>query len=239
MARFCTQCGSQVGEEVRFCTRCGAPTPTPTGSAVTPAPPHSGGSAMPAAQGMANPPLQATPAPAAVSPSQGKPSPVVKIVLMVVGVIVLLGILGVASCVFMLHRAAERIRVNQARNGGSISINTPQGEVKIGGRDNTTAPIAGVPVYPGATPLEQGAQLSFGSAGGIAMQEYETSDPVDQVVSFYKEHWAGQVSVVENQGHYRMALEKKEGDTSSTTTIDVETESQNGKTKITIAHIGK
>jgi hypothetical protein len=203
-----------------------------------PAPGGGAPGASPAYLPATNPSASVAPPPAAGLPP-GKPSPVLKIVLIVVGVFVILGVLGVASCVFLLHRAAQRIKVNEARNGGSISINTPGGEVKIGSRGNPSAPIAGIPVYPGAKPVEQGAQMTFGNAGGFLVQAYETDDPIEQVVSFYKEHLGNKLGVVENEGHYRMGVTNGGGDASSTTTIDVETDRQTGKTKITIAHIGK
>ncbi len=231
MARFCTQCGSQVSEEVRFCPRCGAPMATPPAGSVIPAVSYPG--VQPAAPPTPPSAVQGTAPGAVVLPPAGKPSPVLKIVFIVLGVFVLIGVLGIASCLVIAHRFRHHLRMNEARNGGSISI----GDLKIGSRDNA-APIAGLPVYPGATPLEQGAQVTFGNAG-VAVQEYETDDPIDKVVEFYKEHLGGGAGVVNNEGHYRIGITKSAGDTSFTTTIDIETDSRNGKTKITVARIGR
>ena len=82
-----------------------------------------------------------------------------------------------------------------------------------------------------------GAEFSFGSKGGISSQEYLTPDPVEKVVEFYKGKYGDQLSVIESEGHYRLALGERGGE--QVTTIDISADEETGKTKIFIAHIGK
>jgi hypothetical protein len=227
MARFCTQCGSPVGDEMSFCMNCGAKTAAP------PSPPTASQpvSAGPAPTGPAGPAAPAT-------ASAKKTSPVVKIVLAVVAFFVLLTVAGIGACVYFGYRA--RRAINQVTEGEtSIKIPTSEGDIKIGGRTTEEGgTIAGVPVYPGATALKGGTQFSFGDKLQIGGQDFETSDSVDQVVDFYKEKFGSKLSVAENAGHYRLAVENGDEKRSGVVTIDVFEDEQSGKTKITIAHVG-
>ena len=153
-------------------------------------------------------------------------------------IIAMLAVLGIGSCVFVTWRARrifrEHVRMNDS--GSSITINTPQGEIKMGQRSRPAGrgDIGGVPPYPGSTPVEGGAELSFGNMGEIAGQQYETPDSVENVVAFYKGKFAPRLNVVENEGQYRLALADEN---TGVTTIDVHRDG--GKTVIFIGHMGK
>jgi hypothetical protein len=140
--------------------------------------------------------------------------------------------------VFVTWRARRMLRehVRMNESGSSITINTPQGEIKMGQRSGLAhrAAIGGVPPYPGSTPVEGGAELSFGNAGEIAGQQYETPDPVEKVVGFYKERFAPHLNLVENDGQYRLALADEN---TGVTTIDVHRDG--AKTVVFIGHMGR
>jgi hypothetical protein len=227
MARFCTQCGSPVGDEMSFCMNCGAKTA---------APPSAPAASQPVAAGPV-PMAPAGPAAPATVPAK-KTSPVVKIILAVVAFFIFLTVAGIGACVYIGYRA--RRAVNEIKQGEtSIKIPTSEGDIKIGGHPTEKGgAIAGVPVYPGATALQGGGQFSFGDKLQIGGQDYETSDSVDQVVDFYKEKLGSKLSVAENAGHYRLAVETGDEKRSGVVTIDVFEDEQTGKTKITIAHLG-
>ena len=239
MARFCTSCGSPVGEDLKFCLQCGkelaAPAARPPAASAAPTP---AGPAVPAA---AEPAPPAAP-PVAVPPAPAKPSsPVLKIILIVVGIFVLFGILSVGACVYGVYRAKRAVQgsLKMDASGKSLEIQTPGGQIKLGQLaakpgDN----IAGVPVYPGATALQGGGQLTIGDKLKVAGQDFTTDDSVDKVVQFYKDKLGSDLSVVENEGHYRMSVTRGEKAHPEVVTIDAFKDEDSGKTKITIAHLG-
>jgi hypothetical protein len=223
MARFCTSCGSQVGDDLTFCSNCGtqlaAPPPTPA---------------------VSQPAGITSPAPAAAAPAK-KGSPIVKIILVVVGIFAFVTVASIGACVYIGYRAKRAVEqtVKMEEGGKSFKIQTPQGEIKLGEHPTKEGEtIAGVPIYPGATALEGGGQFSFGDKFQIGGQDYLTSDPVDKVVDFYKEKYGSKLSVAENAGHYRLSLESGDEKHSGVVTIDVFADEESGKTKITIAHMG-
>jgi hypothetical protein len=227
MARFCTQCGSPLGDEMSFCMNCGAKIA---------APPSAPTASQPVATGPA-PTGPAGPAAAATGPAK-KMSPVVKIILAVVAFFIFLTVAGIGACVYVTYRA--RRAVDQIKKGEtSIQIPTSEGDIRIGGHPTEEGGmIAGIPVYPGATALEGGTQFSFGDKLQVGGQEYETSDSVDQVVDFYKEKLGSQMTVVERGGNYVMSLQRGKGRESGIVTINVSADEDSGKTKISISHMG-
>jgi len=228
MARFCTNCGSPVGEDLSFCSQCGKPmgpagVPAPVAAVPTPA-------AIPATQ----------PAPAAPAPAKGS-SPIVKIILIVVLILVFIAVAGIGACVYGVYRAKRAVReaIQMDKSGRSVEIQTPGGPLKLGPQAAKPGDmVAGVPVYPGATALEGGGQFSFGDKFSIGGQDFVTDDDVEKVVDFYKEKLGSDLSVVQNEGHYRLSIQKGTKEHPTVVTIDVAKDQNSGKTKITIAHMG-
>src|SRR6266849_464178 len=136
MANFCTKCGSALVEGNNFCTSCGA---SVGGSSA---------SAAPAAAG-------AAPA-AAASPKSGG---ALKVILIVVGVFIGLGILGGMAVTFGLWRLSRSVNVNRS---GQVSINTPGGKREEGSFQLSTA------------------------EGTMATYVFKTSDTPAQVMAFYR-----------------------------------------------------
>src|SRR2546426_12161100 len=114
MANFCTKCGSALVEGNNFCTSCGASV---------------GGSSASAAPA------------AAASPKSGG---ALKVILIVVGVFIGLGILGGMAVTFGLWRASPAVQVKRPRQ---IRINTPPGKISVG------PGAAGGEAGPGGPPL--------------------------------------------------------------------------------------
>ncbi len=231
MARFCTSCGSPVGEDLKFCLQCGKELAAPVVGPPAPAAVAAASEVVPA---MA-PPVAAPPAPAKPS------SPVLKIILIVVGIFVLVAILSVGACVYGVYRAKRAVQgsLKLDSSGKTFEVQTPGGPIKF--RQQAVKPgdnIAGVPVYPGATVLQGGGQLTIGDKLKVAGQDFSTDDSVDKVVEFYKEKLGADLSVVENEGHYRMSVTRGEKAHPEVVTIDIFKDEDSGKTRITIAHLG-
>jgi len=222
MAAFCTKCGTPNAGDTQFCTKCGAPLdPVGTGPAATPgyAPPI-----QPMAYGQ--------PAGAVQPAATGGGSSALKIILIIVGVFVGLGILSVCAVMFGLWRVSRAVHVSGLGNGGTSSVTTPLGTVTTGGAGSVSASDLGVDLYPGAS-AEQGAVRVSTPGGAAITAAYTTSDSLEKVVEFYKEKLGAGASVFQSDKSAVLS----ETDTSKKTSVmvTVETES-NGTTKFSILH---
>jgi len=179
MASFCSKCGAELSADTRFCQGCGAPTGF-AASGVTPA------GATPAGQ------VAVGQAPAAaVTPSSGT----LKVVLIIVGCIVGLGMLSAVAVMFGLWRISRSVHVDRA---GGMTITTPAGKFSSG-RTSTahlTESEVGAPIYPGAIAEEGGFKLGADS-GSMATYVFKTSDSVQQVLAFYRDKFGPKTSVIE------------------------------------------
>jgi len=158
---FCNSCGATLNPGTAFCTKCGAANAGGPAAAPTPA----------------ARPLPAPP------PSKGSGS-TLKIILIVIGVVVLIGILGVASLSFFVYRVAKSAKVSQ--NGDNVKVETPFGSVESSKDPEKVAKDLGLDIYPGAEIQRNGAATA--TFGGIhtVTANFESSDSVDKVCTFYK-----------------------------------------------------
>lgn len=177
---FCNSCGSDLAPGAKFCTKCGAvvagapATPAPTSAASSPA---------------------VTPGPSA--PRTGSSS--VKIILVVIGVLVIFGILGVATLAIIGVHIARRTHVSE--DGNRVKVETPFGSVDTSKDPQQTAKDLGVDIYPGAQPQSDGsATANFGGIRTVAAT-FISSDPVDKVCDFYRAKFPNAMSSVSSQNH--------------------------------------
>jgi zinc-ribbon domain len=244
MARFCTKCGSSVTEGMTFCTNCGSALAEAQAPAAPPA--QAPAPAAPAVQAVpvARVPIGAAPATggAGAVAAPGKGSPVLKIVLIVLGVIVLLSILGIGSCGYMLWRAKKKATsmMDQARttmaHTATPEVQQTQPQRQGGaGTEAESAATKDVPPYPGSQATEAGGDLSMGGMGGMSGQEFVTDDSVDKVVEFYKEKLGDKIKVQESEGNAMFQVTAPNG----LTTVTITRDENAGKTKVNIARIGK
>ena len=241
MAQFCTKCGTSLPEGMRFCTGCGAVIDGPAMPAPQAAPPPD--AFAPMAPAPSAPMEQATEVvmapsvpvvPAAPAPSKG--SPVIKIVLIIVGVVMLLGMLLIGSCVYGVYRAKQRFKQFEKQVQTTFPP-TPTGSSQAPiqpGEPGGAAVDTGVPAYPGAETPEGQTGVVLGMAG-LKMQQYTTSDSVDKVVAFYRDK-LGPKAVVTQSGN--QASVHVVG-SNSVVNVAIAVDSASGKTKIVITSIGK
>src|ERR1700751_2690295 len=162
---FCNSCGAPLTAGTRFCNKCGA--------AVLVSAPAS--AFKEAAASAPATPVAAAPA----QPTSSQGSNALKIILSVVGVIVLMGILGVASVGFFAWRVARHAHVRQ--QGDNVKVETPFGTVQSTNDPQEAARNLGVDVYPGAKLLKEGtASASFGGVHSVTVN-LESSDSIDKV----------------------------------------------------------
>jgi hypothetical protein len=127
---FCNSCGATLGSDAKFCNKCGAAT---DGTSVAPA-------------------LSASaPASAEAVPAKARGgSSALKIVLIIVGVVVLLGVLAVASVGFFFWHVARHSHVSQ--DGDNVKVETPFGTVESSKDPNQAVKDLGVDIYPEPRP---------------------------------------------------------------------------------------
>lgn len=210
MASFCTKCGAQLNPGTQFCTACGAP----AGAAI----------ATPAAAPYMPPP---TP----VQPAAGGNS-AVKVILIVVGVIIALGILGVSIFAFTIWRVAHAVHVEG--NGEKVTLHTPGGTFSANNSTTYSASDLGIDLYPGAAGQHGGSKIETPN-GSVITGVFLTSDSKDQVVSFYKSKMGSGASVYDTSNGALLTVDKGNHE-SVMVTINAEPSQHEGKTQITIVH---
>jgi hypothetical protein len=159
-------------------------------------------------------------------PSSG--NTVLKIVLIVIGVFVVLGVLVAGVIGFVGYRVAKSAHQNA---DGSVSFSTPNGTITTGKSANISAADLGTEPYPGAT-SSVGSMNMKTSSGSMVTAVYTSPDPADKIVAFYKEKLGDEASVVQTgHGATLTAGEKNKNQ------ITVSVSAQGDLTKIAIIHI--
>ncbi len=171
MAAFCTRCGAAIAPNVQFCTACGAP----VGAASAPQPAYGQPVVVPV-----------QPAPSGSS--------AVKIILIVVGVIVGLGLLSAMAFMFGVWRLSRTVHVGRT---GDVVVATPNGTVSTGDASAVSEADLGVPIYPGASRREGGMQITS-VTGSMVTVVFSTPDPVSKVVDFYRTKLGDNTSVIQS-----------------------------------------
>lgn len=278
--QFCTSCGTPVSAAAAAPQPgSSAPQPGPAGwtpvatpatptstqagwtPVATPTPPTSGQPAWTPAATPATPTNgqpgwntvgASTSAPPPYAPAvQQRSGGAVKVILIIVGAFVGLGILCVALVMFGLWRVSRHVHVG---NNGDVSISTPQGTLSTSGDENGTVKIStpqgtltaggaakvsasdlGIDIYPGATRHEGGMQISTGK-GSTVSAVFSTDDPMDKVVSFYKDKMGQGISAFENEQGAILTMNSDDNKSSVVVTISADTDATDGHTKIAIMH---
>lgn len=155
-------------------------------------------------------------------------SPVVKIILIVVGVFVFFGILGAAVLGFGVYKVSKA--VHRAGNG-DVSFSTPNGgSISAGSSASISSADLGLPDYPGATRSAGGLSMKT-PAGAIVSASFTTSDSRQQVVDFYKQHIGEDPSIIDSDNQ-TMLTSGQSGNDKKVVTI-----SEHGSvTRINIVH---
>ena len=202
---FCNSCGAQLAEGTNFCSKCGAAaTGTPGGmpKPIAPGPPPSSGSVS-----------------------------ALKIVLMIVGVVVFIGILGMVTCGIIVHRAIKSAKFSQ--KGDNVKVETPFGSVETSNDPQKVADELGVEIYPGAQVQKAGtASVTFGSLHTVT-GIFESTDSVDKVCDFYRTKFPNANVQSSDQTHCTIVS----GGQGNSTTVTVD--SSGDGSKLTIVKLTK
>jgi hypothetical protein len=200
---FCNSCGVSLDPGTKFCNKCGAAVSSaPAASAVVAAGP---------------------------APAQGGGSGVLKVILIVVGVFVILGVLAVSTVAFIGWRVARNMHVKQ--EGNHVKIDSPFGSVETSKNPEDIARDLGVDVYPGAQPMKNGSATASFAGIKTASAVFKSSDSVDQVSAFYKAKFPNAMVTTSDQNRCKIIAQ----DQKNMTTIDIQAD--DGQTKIQITHV--
>lgn len=197
---FCNSCGATLDPDAKFCSRCGATTGT------------SG-------------PLPSTPIPPTAPAARGGSS-AVKVVLIVVGVIVLLGGIGIASLAFIAVHFAKNSRVTH--QGDHVKVETPFGNVETSKDPDKAIQDLGVDVYPGAEVEQNGASSATFGGNRAAAAAFQSSDSAEKVCSFYRSKFPAAKVVSSSQGRCTIVS----NDSDNVVTINVESRGSGSKFQI-------
>ncbi len=214
---FCTNCGSSMDANAQFCAKCGK-------SATAAGAPGVAAAA----------PVQSYP-PSATSAQSYTPVPassgggnVLKIVLVIVGVFVLIGILSIGGLIYTAHRIRRGIHVAQDGSNSSVDFGSFKASTnRTNARD--LARKVGVDPYPGATQRGDSSEATFGKMTTATMR-FTTSDSVDKVASFYKSRYPN-ASVMNDGSKFSLVGTDNDG------TITINAQDEGGATKIDISKV--
>jgi hypothetical protein len=179
---FCNKCGSTIVGGTRFCNQCGTPilaSTLPTAAAV--------------------PPAQVSPTPGTIAAPAPGGNNALKVILIVVGVVVLIGILGLVSAGLFAWRMAHHAHVHQ--NGNNVQVETPFGNVEANQDADAAVRNLGVDLYPGAQVRKNNASsATFGGIHTVSLTA-DTDDSVDKVAAFYKSKFPNAVVSTSDTNH--------------------------------------
>jgi hypothetical protein len=231
VAIFCTKCGTELAPNTQFCTACGAPQAVPTQAVA------------PAATSVAytTQQYQTPPAPPYTQPyAQPAPPPTgnsaVKIILIIVGVFVGLGILAVCVFAFTIWRVSKAVHVEG--NGSKVTLSTPGGgHMSVNSDDSYSASDLGTDIYPGASKGHGGMKMDL-PTGSMVTGIFLTSDPKDKVLAFYKDKFGSAASTMDTSDTAIVTLKKGENEAVMVTITPNKGDGDN-QTQISIVHTKK
>jgi outer membrane protein OmpA-like peptidoglycan-associated protein/RNA polymerase subunit RPABC4/transcription elongation factor Spt4 len=196
--RFCINCGGALQGDSAFCPQCGAavgaPVEVPPASQVAPPAPVAPVPAAPVVQAPIPPPSSPvfTVPPGVVPPKKG--SSVLKIVLIVLGIIILLIMLAIGSCVYVGYRAVKKAEhglkgaaaklgqiQQQTRTTKPVGIESPSACPDVDPAQSEAfrkaAAAATLPLKPGLTLID----LWMTQEGSNNRRDIETIDSVQSI----------------------------------------------------------
>jgi flagellar basal body-associated protein FliL len=195
---FCNSCGTNLEAGAKFCPKCGTSIPM---AAATPAT-----------------------APSA-PPPQGNSA--LKVILMLVAAVIVLGILGIGTLTFIIHRIAHNSRVRN--RDGNVQVETPFGTVQSTNDPDEAVRNLGIDPYPGARVL-QGNSATIGGMHTVSAQ-FESDDSADKVAAFYSSKLPNAKVNTKDQNRYTIVSTDKKN------IVTINIASEGSKTRINIATV--
>jgi hypothetical protein len=192
---FCNSCGTTLEAGAKFCPKCGAAIPM----------------------------AAAIPATTLSAPPQGNSA--LKVILMLVAGVIVLGILGIGTLVFVIHRVAHNSRIRN--RDGNVQVETPFGTVQSTNNPDEAVRNLGIDPYPGARVL-QGNSATIGGMHTVTAQ-FESEDSADKVAAFYSSKLPDAKVNTKDQDHYTIVSTDKK----NIVTINIAPEGNKSQINIT------
>jgi hypothetical protein len=192
---FCNSCGTTLEAGAKFCPKCGTAVPM----------------------------AAATPATTPSVPPQGNSA--LKVILMLVAGVIVLGILGIGTLVFVIHRVAHNSRIRN--RDGNVQVETPFGTVQSTNNPDEAVRNLGIDPYPGARVL-QGNSATIGGMHTVTAQ-FESDDSADKVAAFYSSKLPNASVNTKDQNHYTIVSTDKK----NIVTINIAPEGNKSQINIT------
>jgi hypothetical protein len=180
-------------------------------------------------------PATGSPVPATSVPpaNAGQGSGALKVILIAVGVIILLGVISIASIAFFAVHTFKSRNTHIRQDGNNVKVDTPFGSVETTQDPAAAARNIGVDLYPGAEVLRNGsASATFGGVHTASVHS-ESTDSVDKIASFYKAKFPNAMVTSSDSGRCTIIS----NDQKSMITINIE--AQGDKTKIMITNVSR
>jgi hypothetical protein len=180
-------------------------------------------------------PYTPPPPPLAVAPPPPqKGSSALKIILIIVGIFVAIGVVGAGIVGYGIYRVAHA--VHQAADG-QISLNTPKGAFSANTANTFTESDLGIAIYPGAAQAKGGLRLNI-AGKSMVTANFLTSDSKDQVIAFYQGKIGPNAQSIATDNGAQFVTAANNGD-SVTVSIAQIAGMNEGKTQITIIRASK
>jgi flagellar basal body-associated protein FliL len=177
---------------------------------------------------------QAAPQPAG-APPQKSGSSALKIVLIIVGIFVVIGMLFVGVIGYGVWRVSRAVHKS---SNGQVTINTPGGgSISANENQQFTENDLGIAIYPGAQQQKDSLRMTFGGKTTVTAN-YLTPDSKDQVVAFYKDKAGPNAQSMITNDSAEFMVDVSGGD-QATVIINQNAKSHNGETQITIVRAPK
>lgn len=170
-----------------------------------------------------------------VPPPVGAPPPksgssAVKIILIIVGIFVGLGIIAAGVVGYGIYRVAKSVHKDA---NGEIVVNTPKGSITANSNENFTASDLGIAIYPGATQAKGGLRMTI-AGKSMVTANFLTPDSPDKVMTFYKDQVGPNAQIMSSGAGGMITMQN--GSNSVTVTVTQSANENNGETQITIVN---
>jgi hypothetical protein len=155
----------------------------------------------------------------------------VKIILIIVGIFVGLGIIVSSIVAYGVYRVAHSIHKDA---NGNISVTTPKGTITANSSDTLTAADLGIAIYPGATEGKAGLRMNI-AGKSMVTANFLTPDSPDKVMAFYEAQAGPNAQTNTTSAGGTISIQN--GANSITVTVTQSAIANNGKTQFTIVNI--
>ena len=171
-----------------------------------------------------------------VPPPVGAPAPksgssAVKIILIILGIFVGLGIIVAGIVGYSVYRVARSVHKDA---DGNITVTTPKGTITANSSNTLTAADLGIAIYPGATEGKGGMRMNI-AGKSMVTANFLTPDSPDKVMAFYKDQAGPNAQTVTTIAGGTITIQN--GANSISVTVTQASGPNNNKTQITIVNI--